>query len=84
MGPGEAVDILREALGLLLVLAAPVLLTGLVVGVAVSLLQAVTQIQEQTLSLVPKILAMLIAVMLLGPWMLDRLVEFGRRMFGSG
>ena len=62
---------------------APVLLTGLVIGLVISVLQAVTQIQEYTLSFVPKIIAMLAALLLVGPWMISRLVEFSRAMFGS-
>lgn len=81
MSTNEAMDMIRQALMLMLVLAAPVLLTGLVVGLAVSLLQALTQVQELTLSFVPKIAAMLIALILTGPWMLERLIEFSRRMF---
>lgn len=68
---------------LTLVLGAPVLLTGLVVALVVSLLQALTQVQEQTLSFVPKIAAMLLAVLAAGPWILTRLVEFAQRMFGT-
>lgn len=83
MDAGNAVDMVREALVLLLLLGMPVLLTGLVVGLIVGLAQAVTQLQEQTLSLVPKILAMLLAVMVVGPWMIDRLVEYSRVMFGG-
>lgn len=68
---------------LTLVLGAPVLLTGLIVALVVSLLQALTQVQEQTLSFVPKIAAMLLAVLAAGPWILTRLVEFAQRMFGT-
>ena len=84
MDTSEAIDLARQAVVLVLILAAPVLLTGLIVGLIVSILQAVTQIQEQTLSLVPRIMAMLVAVAICGPWMLTRLVEFSRQMFGSG
>ena len=83
MDTGEAIDLARHAVMLVLVIGAPVLLTGLVVGLIVSILQAVTQVQEYTLSFVPKILAMLLAIALVGPWMLERLVEFSRRMFGQ-
>jgi flagellar biosynthetic protein FliQ len=83
MSTTEAIDLGRQALVLMLVLGAPVLLVGLVVGLVVSLLQAVTQVQEQTLSFVPKILATLIAIVLLGPWMMERLIEFSRQMFGT-
>jgi len=64
-------------------LAGPVLGTTLLVGVLVSLLQAVTQVQEYTLSFVPKIIAMLAAIFVFGPWMFSRLVEFSRQMFGT-
>ena len=75
---GQAIDLTREALFLILTLGAPVLITALVVGLVVSVLQAVTQIQEQTLSFVPKIIAVLLSLIIVGPWMMDRLVEFGR------
>ncbi|HUS91316.1 MAG TPA: flagellar biosynthesis protein FliQ [Phycisphaerae bacterium] len=79
----EAIDLARRAVTLVLIVGAPVLATALVVGLVVSVLQAVTQVQEQTLSFVPKILAVLVAVAFTGAWMLDRLVEFGREMFGQ-
>ena len=82
MDATQAVDMTREALMLVLVLAAPVLVTGLVVSLIVSVLQALTQVQEQTISLVPRVLAMLGALVVTWPWMIDRLVEFGGRMFG--
>lgn len=59
----------------------PVLLTGLVVGLAVSIFQATTQIQEQSLHFVPKIVAMLLALLILGAWMLTVLKEFTIRMY---
>lgn len=83
MDAGSATDLGREAVTLTLVLGAPVLLTGLIVALVVSLLQALTQVQEQTLSFVPKIAAMLLAVLAAGPWILTRLVEFAQRMFGT-
>lgn len=81
MPTGEHIDMVRRALMLVLVVGAPVLATGLIVAVIVSVLQAITQVQDQTLSFIPKIVAMLLALVLLGPWMLSRLVEFGREMF---
>ena len=81
MDASEAMDLGREALTLVLVLGAPVLLTGLAVGLLVGLLQAVTQVHEQALSFVPRILAMLLALAVFGPWMLTRLIEFGTQMF---
>lgn len=83
MDAGAAIDLARQAVMLVIVLALPVLIAGLAVGLIVSILQAVTQVQEQTLSFVPKILAMLVALVIFGPWMLARMVEFGREMFGT-
>jgi flagellar biosynthetic protein FliQ len=78
----EAIDMGRQAVTLILIIGAPVLLTALIVGLVVSILQAVTQVQELTLSFVPKIFAMLVALAIVGPWMMEKLVEFGREMFG--
>jgi len=83
MDTSQAIDLLRQAVMQILVIGAPVLAVGLVVGLTVSLLQAATQVQEYTLSFVPKIVAMLLAMVIFGPWMLERLVEFGTRMFGT-
>ena len=83
MDTSQAIDLLRQAVMQILVIGAPVLAVGLIVGLTVSLLQAATQVQEYTLSFVPKIVAMLLAMVIFGPWMLERLVEFGTRMFGT-
>ncbi len=77
----EAVDIARQALMQALVIAVPILGAGLIVGLTISLFQAVTQIQEQTLTFVPKIVVMiLVAVFLLG-WIAVRMTEFATEMF---
>ena len=76
-----ATDILREALTTALMVAGPMLIVGLVVGLMVSIFQAVTQIQEQTLSFVPKIVAMMVTLILIIPWIGVRLLEFSERMF---
>ena len=83
MDTNIAIDLVRQALMLVVILAAPVLLVGLVVGLVVSILQAVTQVQEQILSFVPKIIAMMLAFVLFAPWMIAKLVEFSRDMFGT-
>ena len=75
-----AVDLGRQALMIAFLISAPVLLTGLVVGIIISILQAATQVQEQTLSFVPKILAMTAALFIFMPWMLRTLVEFTRTL----
>ena len=82
MDTAQAIDIGRRAMVLVLILGAPILLTILIVGLVVSVLQAATQVQEQTLSFVPKLVAAAIAAAIAGPWMLSRLIEFGREMFG--
>ncbi len=77
----EAVDIARQALMQALIIAVPILGAGLVVGLIISLFQAVTQIQEQTLTFVPKIVVMiLVAIVLLG-WIAVRMTEFATEMF---
>jgi flagellar biosynthetic protein FliQ len=78
----KIVDLGREAVMLTLVLAMPILGTGLVVALVVGIFQAATGVQEQTLSLVPKIAAVLAAVVVTGPWIMTRLIEFATRMFG--
>ncbi|QGP92853.1 Bacterial export protein, family 3 [Neomoorella glycerini] len=73
----------REALTTALLLAAPALGLSLVVGVGISILQATTQIQEQTLTFVPKIVAVILGMLLLGSWMLNTLIQFTTRIFGN-
>ena len=84
MDTGQAVDLVRHSLIMALTVSAPMLLIGLVVGIVVSLLQAVTQIQEQTLTFVPKIAAMVAAAILLMPWIGNRLLEYSASMFLNG
>ncbi|NLM75452.1 MAG: flagellar biosynthesis protein FliQ [Clostridiaceae bacterium] len=76
-------DTARDALLTTLKIAVPILMIGLIVGLAVSIFQATTQIQEQSLHFVPKILAMLIAMLILGSWMLTVMKEFTLRMYES-
>lgn len=73
----------REALWTVLLVAGPALGLGMLVGLLVSIFQATTQIQEQTLTFIPKIVAVLIALVLFGPWMLRILTDFGERILGS-
>ena len=80
----EATDLIRHTLLLALIVSAPMLLIGLAVGIIVSLIQAVTQIQEQTLTFIPKIVAMVAAAILLMPWIGHRLVEYSAAMFMNG
>jgi flagellar biosynthesis protein FliQ len=77
----QASDLLRDAMVVTLVIIGPILVIGMVIGLIISLVQAVTQIQEQTLAFVPKIFAMAIAVILVMPWMFQRLIEYTRHLF---
>ena len=76
-------DVIRHALTLTLMLSAPVLGFGLVVGLAVSIFQAVTQINEMTLAYIPKIVAVIVALAIFGPWMLQMMLNFSSSMFMS-
>ena len=80
----QATDLVRQTLILALLISAPMLLIGMAVGIIISLFQAVTQIQEQTLTFVPKIAAMIVAAILLMPWIAQRLLEYAREVFSSG
>ena len=79
----QALDMGRSALLMVLTSAAPILVMGLIVGLSIALLQAVTQLQEQTLQFVPKIVAMVIAAMIFVPWIAARLLEYAQSMFGE-
>ena len=83
MDIGQAIDIVRETLMLMLLLSMPILAAALVIGLAVSLLQAVTQVQEQTLSFVPKIIGMGLAAIFVLPWITNEIMDFATRMFGG-
>jgi len=76
MNAAYATDLLKMLMTSAVTLAAPILLTAMVIGLAVSLFQSVTSIQEQTLTFVPKALAIVALLILLMPWMLRTLVEF--------
>ena len=76
MSGSLAVDLVRQAVMLSLLVAAPLLATALVVGIIVSLVQAVTQLQEQTLTFIPKLLAIALVFTLTLPWTLTKLVEY--------
>ena len=83
MSPEEVVTVGRHALEMTLMLAAPLLLTALAVGLLVGIFQAATQINEMTLSFIPKLLAMAAVLALTGPWMLRSLVEYTRNLIES-
>jgi flagellar biosynthetic protein FliQ len=81
MTPADAVDIARDAIVVSLKLGGPVMLLALVIGLVISLFQALTQIQETTLTYVPKIVAILLAIVLMLPFMLQTLTSFTERLF---
>ena len=81
MSPADVIDVGREALIVLLKIGAPVLLVALIVGLAISLIQALTQIQEMTLAFVPKIVVIFLALMLFLPFMLTTLTTFTQHLF---
>jgi len=84
MSPDEAVDILREAVTVILLMVAPILGLGLSVGLLVSVLQATTQVQEPTLAFVPKIIAVLVSVMLFSNWVVGLVVDFTQQLWVDG
>lgn len=77
------VDIIRDALITVLLTAGPIIGVALIVGLLVSIIQATTQIQEQTLTFVPKIVAVFTSIILLGPYMLNQVMGFTTRMFDN-
>lgn len=81
MNEDVVLQIGREALFLIVALAGPLLLSALAVGLLVGVLQAATQIQEQTLSFIPKLLALVIALVIMGPWLLSSWVGFTEQLF---
>ena len=76
MDPSDAIDLCRSALIAAVVIAAPMLIVGMAAGLLIGLIQALTQIQDQTVSFVPKILAMAAVLIACVPWIMTRMVEF--------
>lgn len=83
MTPNTAIDLSYDALVLALILAGPIMAIGMIVGLGISIFQAVTQLQEQTLSFVPKIVAMGLAAAFFIPWLTTRMVEYTQRLWGD-
>jgi flagellar biosynthetic protein FliQ len=77
------VNLATQAMTVAMEIAGPLLLVGLVVGLCVSLFQAVTSIQEQTLSFIPKVVCMALVIIVLGPWMLGTLVSYATNLYTS-
>jgi flagellar biosynthetic protein FliQ len=80
MEPQQAIDMGREAIFTALLIGAPLLLIAVVVGLTIGLIQALTQIQDQTISFVPKIVAMVMALSLCLPWLIQRMLEYSQEV----
>lgn len=80
MSPENVMTMGRQAMEITLMVAAPLLLVALIVGLAVSIFQAATQINETTLSFIPKLVGIFIALIVAGPWMLSVMVDYMRQM----
>jgi flagellar biosynthetic protein FliQ len=83
MTPETVMTIGRQALELTLLVSAPLLLTALVIGLLVSIFQAATQINEMTLSFIPKLIGMFVVLIIAGPWMMELLLDYMQRLFTS-
>jgi flagellar biosynthesis protein FliQ len=83
MNQDTVVNLASQAMSLALKVAGPLLLVGLLIGILVSVFQAVTQIQEQSLSLIPKIAGVAVVIIVLGPWMLGQLVSYTTALYTS-
>ena len=81
MNQDTVINLATQAMSLALKVAGPLLLAGLVIGVLVSIFQAITQIQEQSLSLIPKIAGVAVVMVVLGPWMLGQVVAYTTALF---
>ena len=83
MTPTAVIELGRQAVEVTLMVSAPLFLAALVTGLIISIFQAATQINEMTLSFVPKVVAMFVTLVVAGPWMITTLTDFMRRLFES-
>ncbi|MEW9667648.1 flagellar biosynthesis protein FliQ [Ammoniphilus sp. 3BR4] len=83
MSPEGVINLAKNSVYMILLVTAPVVGIGLLVGLLVAIFQATTQIQEQTLAFVPKIVAILVALIIFGPWMLTQLVDYTYHIFNN-
>ena len=83
MSQDQVISISVSAMELAMKIATPLLLVGLIVGLLVSIFQAVTQIQEQTLSFIPKIIGLAVVLVVGGPWMLGQIVSYTQELYSS-
>jgi flagellar biosynthesis protein FliQ len=83
MTQDTVVNLATQAMTLALEVAGPILILGLIIGLLVSIFQAVTSIQEQSLSFIPKIIGVAVLIVVLGPWLLDQLVTYAQNLYTS-
>lgn len=83
MTPETVITIGQQAVEMTLLLSAPLLLSALFIGLVVSIFQAATQINEMTLSFIPKLLGIFLTLILTGPWMINTMVDYIQRLFGN-
>ncbi len=83
MNESMVIDLARKTVWTILLAASPMMIAGLVVGLLVSVFQAATQINEQTMTFAPKIVAVLVALIVAGPWIMDLVIEFTIEIFGA-
>jgi flagellar biosynthetic protein FliQ len=83
MDPQEAIDLARDAIWTGLLISAPVLLAGMAIGLVVGLLQALTQIQEQTIAFVPKVVVMALVLSLTLPWLIMQMLQYSGDLIGG-
>lgn len=83
MDTQDAIDLAREAVMVTLLISSPVLVCGMIVGLGIGLLQAVTQVQEQTVAFVPKIVAMVLVLALSLPWLLNQMIEYTKDLISQ-
>ncbi len=81
MTPDTVIDLSQQTLYLIALITAPMLLSALAIGLIIGMFQAATSINEQTLSFIPKLMVLLLSILIAGPWMLELLLNFTRRLY---
>ncbi len=81
MTPDTIIDLSQQALYLIAMISAPMLLSALAIGLLIGMFQAATSINEQTLSFIPKLMVLLVSILIAGPWMLNLLLSFTQRLY---
>ena len=81
MTPDTVIDLSQQTLYLIALITAPMLLSALAIGLIIGMFQAATSINEQTLSFIPKLMVLLLSILIAGPWMLELLLSFTRRLY---